>query len=93
MAGLYATMALFQGGGGDNLGGRGGAEVIEHVGFEVGLISFEAEHIVGAMIDDLLSDRHLAAHGVDGDDSAVELAGVGHGVEQVGDGGDLVGLL
>ena len=92
LAGLYAPMALFQGRRGDHLVGRSAAKVVEHVGFEGRLIGFEAEHILGAMIDDLLSDRCLAAHRIDGDDGPVQLAGIGQGIEQIGDGGDLIGF-
>jgi len=35
----------------------------------------------------------LAAHGVDGDERALKLFGLGELIEKIGDGGDLVGLL
>lgn len=37
------------------------------------LIAFERQDIVGLLIDDLLSDCALTAHGVDGDDRALDL--------------------
>ena len=45
------------------------------------------------MIDDRLSDADLAAHGVDRDHRTGELASLGQRIEQVRDGGDLVGFL
>ena len=44
------------------------------------------------MGDDLVGDLDLAAHGVDGDQCAFELLGLGEFVEEIRDGGDLVGL-
>jgi hypothetical protein len=40
--------------------------------------------------DDLVSNRDLAAHGIDGD---VELTGFSKFIEKVGNGGNLVGFL
>nr|WP_283817623.1 hypothetical protein [Bradyrhizobium diazoefficiens] len=45
------------------------------------------------MGDDLVGDLDMAAHGVNGDQGAFELADLGKLVEKLGDGGDLVGLL
>ena len=45
------------------------------------------------MRNDLGGDFDLRAHGVDGDHGALELPGLGQMVEQVGNGGDLVGFL
>jgi hypothetical protein len=36
-------MALFDGGDGDDLGGRGGFEVVDHIGFEGRVIALEGE--------------------------------------------------
>ena len=51
-AGLYAPMALFDGGDRDDLSGRGGFEVVDHIGFEGRLIALEGEDIVGGVIED-----------------------------------------
>ena len=67
-------------------------EITFDIGFERGLISFEREEIIGAMVDDLVGDFDLATHGVDGDERAVELPGVGELVEQLGDCSDFIGL-
>ena len=56
---------------------------------QAALIAFDAEHVIGLFVDDLCGDLLLAAHGIDGDDGALE----GQQVEKLGDGGDLVGLL
>lgn len=86
-------MAFFERGGGGGLIGEGAAEIYSHVGFEGRLVALEAQDIVGAMVDDILSDAGLTAHGVDGDHGAGELACIGESVEHVGDGEDLVGFL
>ena len=38
-------------------------------------------------------DVHLTAHGVDGDDGALESPGLGELIEEIWDGGDRVGFL
>ena len=92
-AGLDAAVVLFDGGGCDDLFGRCGLEVGGHVGFEGGLIALQSQDIVRLGVVDLLGDVDLASHGVDGDERPRELAGVLEGVQQFGDGGDLVGFL
>ena len=72
---------------------RGGAEVRRDLGFEGRLISFQGEHVIRLVSDDPVGDLHLTAHGIDRDQSALELPGLGQKIEQVRDGGDLVGLL
>ena len=57
------------------------------------MVALQGQQVVGLVLDDLAGDLDLAAHGVDGDERPVELAGLGQVIEQVGDGGDLVGLL
>jgi hypothetical protein len=52
-------------------------EVVDRIGFEGRLIALEGEDKVGVVIKDFLSDVDLTAHGVDGDDGAGELAGLG----------------
>ncbi|CAD7855751.1 MAG: hypothetical protein, partial [Olavius algarvensis Gamma 1 endosymbiont] len=49
----------------------------------------ESQHIVGALRHDLLSDRFLTTHGIDGDDTPLEFKHF----EQLRDGRDLVGFL
>lgn len=56
---------------------------------EVGLVVLDGEQVVGLGIDNRLGDVVLASHRVDGDQSTSQ----GQGLEQVGDGRDLVGLL
>ena len=85
-------MALLDGGFGDEFVGGRGAEIVLDIGFEGGLVAFEGEQVIGLVGDDLVGDLDLAAHGVDGDERAFELLGLGELVEQLGDGGDLVGL-
>ena len=45
------------------------------------------------MSNNLVGNLDLAAHGVDGDERALKLVGLGEWIEKIGDGGDLVGLL
>jgi hypothetical protein len=72
-------------------GGRG-AEIVLDIGFERRSIALEGQQVIGLVGDDPVSDLDLAAHGVDADQGALELLGLGEMVEQIGDGGDLVGL-
>jgi hypothetical protein len=44
------------------------------------------------VVDDLVANLDLAAHRTDGDQRPFKLAGFGELIEQIGDGGDLVGL-
>jgi hypothetical protein len=43
--------------------------------------------------DDLLGNLDLAAHRIDADQRSFKLVGFGELIEQIGDGGDLVGFL
>ena len=86
-------MALFERRLDDEFGGRRIFEIACDIGFEVGLITFESEEIISAVIHDRVGDLDLATHGVDGDERAGELPVLGKVVEQLGDGGDLVGFL
>jgi hypothetical protein len=45
------------------------------------------------VVDDLVANLDLAAHRTDGDQRPFKLAGFGELIEQIGDGGDLVGFL
>ena len=92
-ADLDAAVPLLDRRGGDNLLGRGGAEVVLNLGFEARLVAFEGEHVIRLVSDDPVGDLHLTAHGIDRDPSALELPGLGQKIEQVRDGGDLIGLL
>jgi hypothetical protein len=53
-----------------------------------GLVVLGRQQVVAAAVEDLLGDPGLAAHGVDRHQRAAE----GQAVEQLGNGGDLVGL-
>src|SRR5271165_1687735 len=90
---LDPAMPLLDGGFGDEFGGGSGAEIVLDIGFECRLVAFEGEQVIGLIRDDLVGDLDLAAHSVDGDECAFELAGFGELIEKIGDGGDLVGLL
>ena len=92
-AGFDAAMALLDGGCGDQLGGRGGAEIVDDVVFEGGLGALERQDVIGLVGDDPVGDLDLTAHGVDGDQGAFELLGLGQLVEKRGNSGDLVALL
>src|SRR6202011_1852321 len=92
-AGLDPAMSLLDGGFADEFVGGGGAEIVLDIGFERGLVALEREQVIGLVGDDLVSNLDLAAHGVDGNERALELFGLGELIEKIGDGGDLVGLL
>jgi len=73
-------------------GGRRGVEVVFGIGFERRLVAPEGEHIIGLVGDDLVSDLDLTAHGIDGHQRTFDLLGLGKFIEEIRDGGDLVGL-
>ena len=52
------------------------------------LIAFEGEDVIGPLVHDLLGDVALTAHGIDGDDGALDR----QHVEQLGDRHDLIGF-
>src|SRR6202011_4772326 len=60
---------------------------------ERGLVALEGEQVIGLVSNDLVGNLDLATHGVDGDERALKLFGLGELIEKIGDGGDLVGLL
>ena len=68
------------------------SEVIFGIGFERWLVTFEGENVVGFVGDDLVSDLDLTTHGVDGDQRAFELLCFCKFIEQIRNGGNLVGL-
>ena len=92
-AGLDAAMALLDGGFGDEFVRRRRFEIVVDLGFQGRLIALQRQQEIGLVRDDLGGDLDLTAHGVDGDEGAFELPRLGELVEQIGDGGDLVGLL
>jgi hypothetical protein len=55
---------------------------------EVALVAFEPQHIVAALGDNLLGDGALAAHGIDGHETPLEIKQL----QQLRDRRDLVGL-
>ena len=72
---------------------RRGVEIGLDFGFQRRLIALQRQQKIGLVRDDLGGDLDLTSHGVDGDEGAFELFRLGQMVEQIGDGGDLVGLL
>jgi hypothetical protein len=55
----------------------------------MGLVFFDAQHIVGASVDDLCGNLCLSAHDVYGDDTTVER----QQLQQLRNGGDFVALV
>jgi len=53
-----------------------------------GLVTFDRQQVIGLPGNDLLGNRPLAAHGVNTDEEAFQV----QGIEQFGNGGDLVAL-
>ena len=88
-----AAMPLLDNGLADDLLRRSGTEVVSDLGFEGWLVAFEGEQVIGLMFDDLVGDRDLATHGVDGHQRALELTGFGQVVEELGNSRDFIGLL
>jgi hypothetical protein len=86
-------MPLLDNGFADDFFRRSGTEVVSDLGFEGRLVAFEGEQVIGLMFDDLVGDRDLAAHGVDGHQRALELTGFGQVVEELGNSRDFIGLL
>ena len=70
-------MAFFDGGFGRQLRLRRGVEITCDVAFQGRLVAFQPQEIIGSVRDDLVGDRDLAAHGVDGDQRAFKLFGLG----------------
>ena len=60
-----------------------------HVGAQRALVALQRQHVVRLLLDDRRGDLLLAAHGVDGDDRPLQR----EQLQQLGDGGDLVGFL
>jgi len=85
-------MALFNGGFDFEFGGRRGVKVVFGIGFERWLITLQGEDVIGFVGDDFVGDLDLTAHGVGGHQCAFELPCLGQFIEQLRDGGDLVGL-
>ena len=44
-----------------------------HTQTQVAMVGFQAQHIVGSGLDDLPGNRFLAAHGIEGDDAALNV--------------------
>ena len=53
------------------------SKYVRDLGFEGGLVAFQGEDVIGLVGDDLVGDLHLAAHGIDRDQGALELPGLG----------------
>jgi hypothetical protein len=88
-----AAVPLLDNGLADDFFRQSGTEVVSDLGFEGRLVALEGEQVIGLMFDDLVGDRDLAAHGVDGHQRALELAGFGQVVEELGNGSLFIGLL
>jgi hypothetical protein len=86
-------VALLDGSFGDEFAARGGVEIVHDVGFEGRLVALERQQVIGLVSHDLVGDIDLAAHGIDGDQGAFELAGFGELVEKLGNSRNLIGLL
>ena len=56
---------------------------------ELSLILLHRQHVIGPAVHDLLGNLPLATHGVNGHDAALQI----QQVQQLGNGGDLIGLL
>ena len=56
---------------------------------ELTLVLLHRQDVIGPAVCDLLGNLPLAAHGVNGHDAAVQI----QQVQQLGNGGDLIGLL
>ena len=69
--------------------GLGSLEQVSDALMQPALVLLHRQHVVGPARYDLLGDLPLAAHGVDGHDAAIQ---VQH-LQQLWDGGDLIGLL
>ena len=76
----------------DIAGAAGGIdEEALDLGMKAWLVGLDGEQVVGLVVNDGLGDIRIADDGVDGHQSAGELAGSGETIEQLRDGGDLVG--
>ena len=75
-------MALLDGGFADEFVRRRGVEIVFDIGFEGRLIALQRQQEIGLVFDDLVGDFDLTAHGVDGDEGAFELFGLGQMIEQ-----------
>ena len=77
-------VSLLDGGFADEFVGGGGAEIVLDIGFERGLVPLEGEQVIGLVSNDLVGNLDLAAHGVDGDERALKLFGLGELIEKIG---------
>ena len=91
--GFDAAMGLVERGLADEFVRRRIVEIAGDFGLEIGMVALEREQEVGLVTGDPGGDIGLAAHGIDGDDGAFELLGLGEMIDEFGNGGDLVGLL
>ena len=72
---------------------RSGIEVIGDLGFERWLVALEREQVVSLVLNDLIGDGDLTAHGVDSHQRSFELFGFGQVVEKFRNGRDFIGFL
>jgi hypothetical protein len=63
-------------------------QTVDDLGVEDGMVALEGQDVVSALVDDLLGDGLLSAHGVDGHDG---IGQVQH-LQQCRNCGDLIGL-
>ena len=85
-------MSLLEGGLRDQFVGRRGPEVVLDFPLEGQLVAFQGKQEIGLVGDNPIRDLDLAAHGVDGYQSAFELPCPGEVIEKLRDGGDLIGF-
>ena len=65
----------------DEFGFGRGAEIVLDIGIERRLNAFESEQIIGFVGEDPVCDFDLATDGIDGDERALELFGLGELIE------------
>ena len=85
---LHPAMAFVEGLRAGQFLGGGGVEVAFDLGVQGGLVVLDRQKVVGPCIDDGLGESRVAAHGVDGDQGAVQVQPLQEGRN----GGDLVGF-
>ena len=66
----------------------GPCEQVSDALVELTLVLLHRQHVIGPVVCDLLGNLPLAAHGVNGHDAVVQI----QQVQQLGNGGDFVGL-
>ena len=81
---VSSAMAFFDGGFGRQLHLGRDVEIACDVAFQGRLVAFQPQEIIGSVRHVLLGDGGLAAHGVDRDQRAFELFGLGELISRSG---------